>query len=142
ALGAWLAEALTDWFSVVGSLIIVAAVGCAALLVATRFALLQWLAAAGRGLRALGAQAQQLLTALIAAKKRALEARIRARAEAKLEEAAFLAQLEADDEELADAEREAGEAEAVAEEAMRLHRAAEAEQLRAASSTPRAADPA
>jgi DNA segregation ATPase FtsK/SpoIIIE, S-DNA-T family len=142
AVGAWLAEGLTDWFSVVGTAIVIAAVSCAALLVATRFALLRWLSATGRGLRALLAQAQTLLAALVAAKTRALETRRLARAEAKLEEAAFLAQLEADDEELADAEREAGEAEAVAEEAMRLHRAAEAEQLRVPSPAPKPTDPA
>ena len=142
AVGAFLAESLTDWFSVVGTVIVIAAVGCAALLVATRFALLRWLKAAGRGLASLGALGQHVLAALLAAKQGALEARRHARAEAKLEEAAFLAQLEADDEELADAEREAGEAEAVAEEAMRLHRAAEAEQLRTAAPEPRPTDPA
>jgi DNA segregation ATPase FtsK/SpoIIIE, S-DNA-T family len=132
AVGVALSGALTDWFSVVGTVIVIAAVGCAALLVATRLAALRWLASAGRGLRAVFGKAQEGFAALLAAKTRALEARRVSRAEAKLEEAAFLAQLEADDEELADAEREAGEAEAVAEEAMRLHRAAEAEQLRAA----------
>lgn len=132
AVGVALAGTLTEWFSVVGTLIVIAAVGCAALLVATRLAALRWLSSAGRGLKALLAKGQEGLAALLAAKTRALEARRVARAEAKLEEAAFLAQLEADDEELADAEREAGEAEAVADEAMRLHRAAEAEQLRAA----------
>ncbi|MGO9830493.1 MAG: DNA translocase FtsK 4TM domain-containing protein [Myxococcaceae bacterium] len=142
ALGALLAETLTGWFSVVGTLIVVAAVGASALLVVTRFALLRWLAAAGRGLAGLAGRAQALLSALWAAKQRALEARSRARAEAKLEEAAFLAQLEADDEELADAEREAGEAEAVAEEAMRLHRAAEAAQLRSPPAALPAMDPA
>jgi S-DNA-T family DNA segregation ATPase FtsK/SpoIIIE len=142
AVGAFLAQWLTEWFSVVGTAIVIAAVSCGALLVATRFALLHWLSAVGRGLRALGAQGQTLVAALVAAKTRALEARRVARAEAKLEEAAFLAQLEADDEELADAEREAGEAEAVAEEAMRLHRAAEAEQLRAPPAAPRPTDPA
>jgi DNA segregation ATPase FtsK/SpoIIIE, S-DNA-T family len=142
AVGAFLAEGLTEWFSVVGTVIVVAAVGCAALLVATRFALLRWLTSAGKSLASLGAVGKEAFAALVAAKQRALEARSRARAEAKLEEAAFLAQLEADDEELADAEREAGEAEAVAEEAMRLHRAAEAEQLRTAPAEARPADPA
>jgi DNA segregation ATPase FtsK/SpoIIIE, S-DNA-T family len=143
AIGAWLAESLTDWFSVVGTAIVIAAVSCAALLVATRLALLRWLLGAGQGLRALGVRAQEAFAALLLAKTRALEARRTARAEAKLEEAAFLAQLEADDEELADAEREAGEAEAVAEEAMRLHRAAETEQLRAPPpSSLKAGDPA
>ncbi len=142
AVGAFLAETLTGWFSVVGTLIVVAAVGASALLVATRFALLRWLAAAGRGLAGLAGQGRAAVVALLAAKTRAVEARSRARAEAKLEEAAFLAQLEADDEELADAEREAGEAEAVAEEAMRLHRAAEAAQLRSPPDALPATDPA
>ena len=142
-VGAFLAETLTDWFSLVGTLIVVAAVGASALLVATRFALLRWLAAAGRALQGLGQRARDVLASLVAAKQRALEARTRARAEAKLEEAAFLAQLEADDEELADAEREASEAEAVAEEAMRLHRDAEAAKLRAPAPAPAPAmDPA
>jgi DNA segregation ATPase FtsK/SpoIIIE, S-DNA-T family len=142
ALGALLAETLTDWFSVVGTLIVVAAVGISALLVVTRFALVRWLVAAGRALKGLGQRGRDVVAALLAAKHRALEARGRARAQAKLEEAAFLAQLEADDEELADAEREAGEAEAVAEEAMRLHRDAEAAQLRAPAVATPAADPA
>ncbi len=137
AVGLALAETLTAWFSVVGTVIVVAAVGGGALLVTTRFALLRWLAAAGRGLLGVAEKGRAVFRALGAAKQRALEARTRARAEAKLEEAAFLAQLEADDEELADAEREAGEAEAVAEEAMRLHHEAEAAQLR----TPPAASP-
>ncbi len=142
ALGMLLAETLTDWFSVVGTLIVVAAVGTSALLVVTRFALLRWLAAAGRALKGLGQRGRDVVAALLAAKRRALEGRARSRAEAKLEEAAFLAQLEADDEELADAEREAGEAEAVAEEAMRLHRDAEAAQLRAPAAATPVADPA
>jgi len=136
ALGAWLTEELIGWFSVAGTVIVVAAVSAGALLVATRFALLRWLQAAGRGLSALGGRAQAALADLLVAQKRALETRAQARAQAKLEEAAFLAQLEADDEELADAEREVAEAEAVAEEAMRLHRDAEADQLRAAPSEP------
>jgi S-DNA-T family DNA segregation ATPase FtsK/SpoIIIE len=141
AVGAFLAEGLTDWLNVAGTVIVVLAVSCAALLVATRFALLRWLRSVGRALGALGLRAQDAFAALLAAKARALEARRQSRAEAKLEEAAFLAQLEADDEELADAEREAGEAEAVAEEAMRLHRAAETEQLRTAQGPPRPTDP-
>jgi DNA segregation ATPase FtsK/SpoIIIE, S-DNA-T family len=142
ALGAWLSEALTDWFSVVGTVIVVSAIGCGALLVATRFALLRWCTQAGRGLASLAGHARDAFAALLAAQRRALEARSQARAQAKLEEAAFLAQLEADDEELADAEREAGEAEAVAEEAMRLHRDAEADKLRSTPALSSGGDPA
>jgi DNA segregation ATPase FtsK/SpoIIIE, S-DNA-T family len=142
ALGAWLCEELTGWFSVVGTIIVVTAIGCGALLVATRFALLRWLTNAGRGVVSLGGHARQAFASVVAAQKRALQARSQARAQAKLEEAAFLAQLEADDEELADAEREAGEAEAVAEEAMRLHRDAEAEKLRSTPAVNSAGDPA
>ena len=61
---------------------------------------------------------------LDAQKKAHAERQARA-AEAKAEEAAFLAELEADEEELLEAEREVDEAEAMAEEALRLARVTE-----------------
>ena len=79
------------------------------------------------------------LVALWGSQKKALAARVESRAAAKLEEAAFLAQLEADEEELTQAEAEAMEAEAVAEEALRLTRESENRALERSKEAPAAA---
>jgi S-DNA-T family DNA segregation ATPase FtsK/SpoIIIE len=129
ALGVAVAAWLVDLFEVLGTVIVVSAVAFAAMLVATQFALLRAVAALGHLAGELGAKAKAALLALWAAQKKALAARVESRAAAKLEEAAFLAQLEADEEELTQAEAEALEAEAVAEEAMRLARESETRAL-------------
>src|SRR5215475_6825802 len=108
ALGVEVSIRLVELFDVLGTVIVVSAVAFAAMLVATNFALLRGVAALGHVLGELGGKA---------------------RAGAKLEEAAFLAQLEADEEELSQAEAEAIEAEAVAEEALRLARESESKAL-------------
>ncbi len=136
AVSAW----LVDLFEVLGTVIVVSAVALAAVLVATNFALLRGVAALGHLLGELGGKAKDAVVALWAAQKRMLAVRVESRAAAKLEEAAFLAQLEADEEELSQAEAEAQEAEAVAEEALRLARESESKALDrsrdAASATP------
>jgi DNA segregation ATPase FtsK/SpoIIIE, S-DNA-T family len=129
ALGVEAGEWLVGLFNVPGTLIVVSAVAFGALLVATRFALLRAGVALGHALGELGARARRGLVALWEAQKKALAARAEARIAAKLEEAAFLAQLEADEEELSAAEVEAVEAEEVAEEAMRLARESESRAL-------------
>ncbi|MGZ6029021.1 MAG: DNA translocase FtsK 4TM domain-containing protein, partial [Myxococcaceae bacterium] len=125
ALGVEVSTWLVDLFNVVGTVIVVSSVAFAAMLVATNFALLRGVAALGHVLGELGARVRTGLVTLWESQKKVLAARVESRAAAKLEEAAFLAQLEADEEELTQAEAEAMEAEAVAEEALRLTRESE-----------------
>ena len=131
ALGVAVSAWLVDLFEVLGTVIVVSAVAFAAMLVATQFALLRAVAALGHLLGEAASRARGALAAFWAARKKDWTARTEVRAAAKLEEAAFLAQLEADEEELSQAEAEALEAEAVAEEAMRLARESESKALEA-----------
>ncbi len=142
ALGVAVSAWMVDLFDVLGTVIVVSAVAFAAMLVATQFALLRALAAAGHLLGEAAARARTALGAFWAAQKKAWAARTEARGAAKLEEAAFLAQLEADEEELSQAEAEALEAEAVAEEAVRLARESESRALERGKEAPSAALPA
>ncbi|HEY1417695.1 MAG TPA: DNA translocase FtsK 4TM domain-containing protein, partial [Myxococcaceae bacterium] len=103
ALGVAVSVWLVDLFEVLGTVIVVSAVAFAAMLVATQFALLRAVAALGHLVGELGVKAKAALLALWAAQKKALAARVESRAASKLEEAAFLAQLEADEEELSQA---------------------------------------
>ena len=139
ALGVEVSTWLVDLFNVVGTAIVVSSVAFAAMLVATNFALLRAVAALGHLLGELGARARAGVAALWAAQKKALATKVEARAAAKLEDAAFLAQLEADEEELSQAEAEAIEAEAVAEEALRLSRESENRALERSKESPAAA---
>ena len=125
AVGVMVSAWLVDQFEVLGTVIVVSAVAFAAMLVATNFALLRGVAALGHVLGELAVKARGALVAAWAAQKKGLASRVEARAASKLEEAAFLAQLEADEEDLSQAESEALEAEAVAEEALRLARESE-----------------
>ncbi|HZJ56083.1 MAG TPA: DNA translocase FtsK 4TM domain-containing protein, partial [Myxococcaceae bacterium] len=147
ALGVAVSAWLVDLFEVLGTVIVVSAVAFAAMLVATQFALLRAVVAVGHLLAEAAARARTALAGLWAAQKKGWTARTEVRAAAKLEEAAFLAQLEADEEELSQAEAEALEAEAVAEEAVRLARESESKALErgkeaAAAPLPPGADPA
>jgi S-DNA-T family DNA segregation ATPase FtsK/SpoIIIE len=128
ALGVVVSAWLVDLFEVLGTAIVVSAVAFAAMLAATHFALLRGVVALGHVLGELGAKAKGALVAFWAAQRKAWAARVETRAATKLEEAAFLAQLEADEEELSQAESEALEAEAVAE-ALRLSRESESKAL-------------
>src|SRR5215813_3258436 len=136
ALGVEVSVRLVELFDVLGTVIVVSAVAFAAMLVATNFALLRGVAALGHLLGELGGKARAGLVALWEAQRKALAVRVEARAASKLEEAAFLAQLEADEEELSQAEAEAIEAEAVAEEALRLARESESKALSRESAPP------
>jgi DNA segregation ATPase FtsK/SpoIIIE, S-DNA-T family len=129
AVGLAIAEELVGLFSVVGTIILVSALALAALLVGTRFALLRAMVALGHGVGVLAGRVRVLTLAFWEAQRQRWGERLQARAAAKLEEAAFLAQLEADEEEVGTAEAEAQEAEAVAEEAMRLARESETRAL-------------
>ena len=137
ALGAGLGGMLTGLFSTVGTVILVTAVSIAALIVGTQYTFLKLCSLAWAGLSVLGRQLQESAVAFWEAQKVAYRERQERLAQEKQEEDAFLAQLEADEEELEEAERdaaeaEAAEAEAMAEEAVRLAREQEKEQLEAA----------
>ncbi|WP_224365846.1 FtsK/SpoIIIE family DNA translocase [Hyalangium versicolor] len=137
SVGAGLANVLQGLFSTVGTVILVTAVSVAALIVGTQYTFLKLCALAWAGLSVLGRQLQESGAAFMEAQKEAYRQRQERLAQEKEEEAAFLAQLEADEEELEEAERdaaeaEAAEAEAMAEEAVRLAREQEKEQLQAA----------
>jgi S-DNA-T family DNA segregation ATPase FtsK/SpoIIIE len=137
AIGASLGGLLQGMFSTVGTVILVTAVSVAALIVGTQYTFLKLCALAWAGLSVLGRQAQEALVTFIEQQKVAYKERQERLEKEKEEEAAFLAQLEADEEELEEAERdaaeaEAAEAEAMAEEAVRLAREQEKEQLQLA----------
>ena len=123
-VGEVLGELLAGLFSTVGTIILVSAVCIAALIVGTQFVFLK-LCAAGWAFASEAAKRLQVVAAAFWAKqKESMAERAEARAKAKEEEAQFLAQLEADEEELLAQEREVAEAEAIAEEADRLEREA------------------
>jgi S-DNA-T family DNA segregation ATPase FtsK/SpoIIIE len=126
AIGQELARVLCGLFSVAGTVILVSAVCVAALIVGTNRAFLKVCALAGRGVVVLWNQAVAAVLAGIEAQKQAAEARREKRAQEQLEEAAFLAQLEADEDELDEAEKAAREAEAAQAELERNARLAEA----------------
>lgn len=137
ALGAMMGGLLTGLFSTVGTVILVTAVAVAALIVGTQYAFLKLCSLAWAGLSAMGHRLHEAALAWYEAQKVAYKERQEQRAKEKEEEAAFLAQLEADEEELLAAEADAAEAEAaaeeaMAEEAMRLAKQAEKDQLVAA----------
>ncbi|KFE67707.1 DNA translocase FtsK [Hyalangium minutum] len=140
AVGASLGGLMQGLFSTVGTVILVTAVSVAALIVGTQYTFLKLCALAWAGLSVLGRQAQESFVAFLEAQKVAYKERQERLEQEKQEEAAFLAQLEADEEELEEAERdaaeaEAAEAEAMAEEAVRLAREQEKEQLQLAKKT-------
>ena len=126
ALGQSLTEVLTGLFSFVGTAILAIAVAVASLIIGMqapflKLCLLLWGAARSSGVE-LTAWGQ----ATLVDQKKKLGVRREARAKERLEEAAFLAQLEADAEQLTEAERDIAEAEAMAEESHRLVKEAEA----------------
>ncbi|MFL5322023.1 MAG: DNA translocase FtsK 4TM domain-containing protein [Myxococcaceae bacterium] len=122
AVGSYLGNLLTGLFGTVGTVILVTAVCVAALIVGTQFVFLKLCAIAWHGMVVAAEATRTWLAAFLVNQKAALEKRREESLKAKEEEAAFLAQLEADEEDLvaAQAELEVAEAEAMAEEATRL----------------------
>ncbi|MBF5043729.1 DNA translocase FtsK [Aggregicoccus sp. 17bor-14] len=125
AIGAGLAGLLEGLFSTVGTVILVTAVCIAALIVGTQYTFLRLCSLAWEAAGVLARRAGVAFAAFLEQQKEAHRERQERAAAAREEEAAFLAQLEADEEELLEAEREAMEAEAMAEEAVRLAKATE-----------------
>jgi S-DNA-T family DNA segregation ATPase FtsK/SpoIIIE len=134
-VGETFGDLLCGLFSTVGTLILVGAVCLAALIVGTQFVFLKGCALLGHVLAVAGRGVAAVVVASWNRTWAALHAQRKGAAEAKREDAAFLAQLEADEEDLALAEREAAEAEAMAEEADRLER--EKKERREAKRAPR-----
>ncbi|MBU8894316.1 DNA translocase FtsK [Corallococcus sp. H22C18031201] len=137
ALGAGLGGVMEGLFSTVGTVILVTAVSAAALIVGTQYTFFKLCSLVWAGMCVLGRRIAESSHVFWEAQKVAYKERQERVAAEKLEEAAFLAQIEADEEELAEAERlveeaEAAEAEAMAEEAVRLARQSEKEQAAAA----------
>ncbi|MFP2909492.1 DNA translocase FtsK 4TM domain-containing protein, partial [Pyxidicoccus sp. 3LFB2] len=137
ALGAGLGGVMEGLFSTVGTVILVTAISAAALIVGTQYTFLKLCSLAWAGMCVLGNRVRESALVFWEAQKVAYKERQERAAQEKEEEAAFLAQLEADEEELAEAERlaaeaEAAEAEAMAEEAVRLAKQNEKEQAAAA----------
>ena len=138
-VGRELGGLLAGLFSTVGTVVLVSAVCVAALIVGTEYAFLRLCNVVWGWVQVWGARAQAWLERFIDAQKVAWELRREERERERLEEAAFLAQLEADEEELEDAERELLEAEAAAEEAAREARIAEERERLAAQRDAQAA---
>ena len=137
ALGAGLGGVLEGLFSTVGTVILVTAISAAALIVGTQYTFLKLCSLVWAGMCVLGHRVRASALVFWEAQKVAYKERQERAAQEKEEEAAFLAQIEADEEELAEAERlaaeaEAAEAEAMAEEAVRLAKQNEKEQTAAA----------
>ncbi|MCY1016343.1 DNA translocase FtsK [Pyxidicoccus sp. MSG2] len=137
ALGAGLGGVMEGLFSTVGTVILVTAISAAALIVGTQYTFLKLCSLAWAGMCVLGNRMRESFLVFWEAQKVAYKERQERAAQEKEEEAAFLAQLESDEEELAEAERlaaeaEAAEAEAMAEEAVRLARQSEKEQAASA----------
>ncbi|NOK36546.1 DNA translocase FtsK [Corallococcus exercitus] len=134
ALGASLGGLMEGMFSTVGTIILVTAISAAALIVGTQYTFFKLCSLVWAGLTVLGRRVSEAAHVFWEQQKVNYAARQERLAQEKEEEAAFLAELEAEEEELSEAERlaaeaEAAEAEALAEEAVRLARQNEKEQL-------------
>ncbi|MCI0670379.1 MAG: DNA translocase FtsK 4TM domain-containing protein [Myxococcaceae bacterium] len=127
-VGSSLGGVLSGLFSTVGTVILVSSVCIAAFIVGTQYAFLKLCALLWGVAVAVGRRVAAAAAALWERQREAWAERKEAAARARLEDAAFLAQLEADEEELEDAERALAEAEAAAEEAARQARLAEERQ--------------
>src|SRR5712692_1911002 len=128
-IGASLADLLGGLFSTAGTVILLIAVSMVAMIVGTQLGFLRICAMTWRAsLRAatwIGTFALGLWQSQLAS----LQKRRELAAQTKLEDAAFIAQLEADEDELAQAEQDALEAEEMAETAVRLAKEAQAAKL-------------
>jgi S-DNA-T family DNA segregation ATPase FtsK/SpoIIIE len=129
APGGWLGESLADslsaLFSTAGTVIVLVAVSMVALIIGTQLGFLRVCALVWRASRIAAGWLASLALKFLQSQRTAFQLRREQAAKAKLENAAFLAQLEADEEELAQAERDALEAEEMAEAAVRFSKETE-----------------
>jgi len=121
-IGRQVGGVLTALFSTVGTVVLVSAIAAVAFIVGTEFAFLQLCGWLWLKLQVAVAHGKVLGLQLIDVQKARLEARKLANEQAKIEEAAFLADLEEEEAELAEIEAAAEEAEMLATEAERLGR--------------------
>jgi DNA segregation ATPase FtsK/SpoIIIE, S-DNA-T family len=104
SVGQALGGFLSELFSTVGTVVLVTAVAMAALIIGTQFTFLKACASLYGVLQAAAEQVYAFALETVDAQKKAMQARREQLERERLEEAAFLAQLEADEEELAEAE--------------------------------------
>lgn len=119
-IGRELGGALTALFSTVGTVVLVSAGAAVAFIVGTQFAFLRFCAWAWEKTLAGVEHGKAWVAAFMVQQQEKAEQRRIAAEKAAEEEAAFLAQLEAEEQELAELEATAEEAEAAADEAARL----------------------
>jgi S-DNA-T family DNA segregation ATPase FtsK/SpoIIIE len=129
-LGREVGGALAALFGTVGTVVLVSALASVALIVGTQFAFLRLCTLIHSGAVLLGKKLRVLALAFFEAQKKRLELRKIAQAKAAEEEAAFLAELEAQEAELAELEASAEEAEAIADENARMARENELSRLK------------
>src|SRR5713226_7793003 len=128
-IGASLADLLSGLFSTVGTVILLIAVSMVAMIIGTQLGFLRICALTWRASLKAGAWIGTFSLGLWRSQLASLQKRRELSAQAKLEDAAFIAQLEADEDELAQAEQDALEAEEMAETAVRLAKEAQAAKL-------------
>ncbi len=122
---------LAALFSTVGTIVLVSALASVALIVGTQFAFLKFYSWVWSMARVGAEKLKAFGLALYATHLKRMEERKIASAKAAEEEAAFLAQLDAQEAELAELEAAAEEADAIAEENARMKREAELARLKA-----------
>ncbi|MBL9037184.1 MAG: DNA translocase FtsK 4TM domain-containing protein [Archangium sp.] len=128
-IGHHLSNVLTGLFSMVGTVVLVSAVAAVAFIVGTEFAFLRLCSWLWDRAVVLAEKAKVWGLAFLEAQQERLEARREEAIKAKEEEATFLAQLEAEEAELAELEAAADEADAAADEMERLMREKENSKL-------------
>src|ERR1700687_164573 len=126
--GASLADLLSGLFSTVGTVILLIAVSMVAMIIGTQLGFLRICALTWRASLKAAAWIGTCSVGLWRSQLASLQKRRELSAQAKLEDAAFIAQLEADEDELAQAEQDALEAE-MAETAVRLAKESQAAKL-------------
>jgi len=127
-IGASLADLLSGLFSTAGTVILLIAVSMVAMIIGTQLGFLRICALSWRASLKAAAWIGTFSLRLWRSQLASLQKRRELSAQAKLEDAAFIAQLEADEDELAQAEQDALEAE-MAETAVRLAKESQAAKL-------------
>jgi S-DNA-T family DNA segregation ATPase FtsK/SpoIIIE len=128
-IGVSLADLLGGLFSTAGTVILLGAVSIAALIIGTQLGFLRVWAMTWRTSLKTAGWLGLFTRGLWQSQLASFQKRRELAAQAKLEDAAFIAQLEADEDELAQAEQDAQEAEEMAETAVQLAKEAQAAKL-------------
>ena len=128
-MGRQLAQVLTALFSTVGTVVLVSATASVAFIVGTEYAFLRLCGWAWEAAGRLAGRARVLVVAALEAYRSRADARREQAEQDQVEEAEFLAQLEAQESELSELEAAATEAEAAAEEVARQEHQRETQRL-------------